>query len=227
MKKAEITRKFDEIVEFSGISEFIDTPVKRYSSGMYARLGFSVAAHIDPEVLLVDEVLSVGDYHFQQKCFDKMREFVRRGTTLVFVSHNMAAVGSLCKTAVLLKHGVPVFQGDVAGAIQKYYSFYEEETSNDNIELVDVRLRTASGEERDVFEPGEGVVLEVKLKALQDLHNAHAAMHDPHRRRATDFRHCHQPADQQPSPGDEERQNRYRHLRSRHESAQRGVSGGL
>ena len=177
MKKAEITRKFDEIVEFSGIGEFIDTPVKRYSSGMYARLGFSVAAHIDPEVLLVDEVLSVGDYHFQQKCFDKMRDFVRKGTTLVFVSHNMAAVSGLCKTALLLKHGVPVFLGDVAGAIQKYYSFYEEETSNDNIELADVRLRTAvGGEERDVFDPGESVVLEVKMKALRDLHNAHAAL---------------------------------------------------
>jgi lipopolysaccharide transport system ATP-binding protein len=176
MKKAEITRKFDEIVEFSGISEFIDTPVKRYSSGMYARLGFSVAAHIDPEVLLVDEVLSVGDYHFQQKCFDKMRDFVRKGTTLVFVSHNMAAVSSLCKTALLLKQGEPVFLGDVSGAIQKYYSFYEEETSNDNVELTDVRLRTADGEERDNFEPGESVVLEVKLKALRDLRNAHAAL---------------------------------------------------
>ncbi len=176
MKKAEITRKFDEIVEFSGISEFLDTPVKRYSSGMYARLGFSVAAHIDPEVLLVDEVLSVGDYHFQQKCFDKMRDFVRKGTTLVFVSHNMAAVSGLCKTALLLKHGEPVFLGDVAGAIQKYYSFFEEETSNDNVELADVRLRTVAGEERDVFDPGESVVLEVKLKALRELHNAHAAL---------------------------------------------------
>jgi len=176
MKKSEITRKFDEIVEFSGISEFIDTPVKRYSSGMYARLGFSVAAHIDPEVLLVDEVLSVGDYHFQQKCFDKMRDFVRKGTTLVFVSHNMTAVGSLCSSALLLRKGEPAFLGDVSTAIEKYHSFYEDESNNANLELLDVRLKSDSGQEREVLEPGEGVVLEVKFKARHEIRGAHAAL---------------------------------------------------
>src|SRR6266852_535382 len=111
MTKREIQSKLDQIIAFSGIEEFIDTPVKRYSSGMYARLGFSVAAHVDPEVLVVDEVLSVGDYHFQEKCFAKMREFTRNGTTLIFVSHNLTAVGTLCKSALLLHKGVPVFQG--------------------------------------------------------------------------------------------------------------------
>ena len=127
MKRAEIDRKFDSIVDFSGLAEFLDTPVKRYSSGMNARLGFAIAAHIEPEVLIVDEVLSVGDYHFQEKCFAKMKEFTRDGTTLIFVSHNLAAVSSLCKSALLLKHGEPIYQGDVRTAIGKYYSFYEED----------------------------------------------------------------------------------------------------
>lgn len=176
MRKAEIDRKFDEIVEFSELSEFLDTPVKRYSSGMYARLGFSVAAHIDPEVLLVDEVLSVGDYHFQQKCFDKMRDFVRRGTSLVFVSHNMTAVSTLCTSALLLRKGDPVFQGEVSTAVQKYHSFYEEEMPGDEIEVVEVRLKSDGGEEREVFEPGEAIRFEIMLKARAEIRNAHAAM---------------------------------------------------
>ena len=176
MKKAEIARKFDEIVEFSGLKEFLDTPVKRYSSGMYARLGFSVAAHVDPEILLVDEVLSVGDYHFQQRCFEKMREFTRKGTSLIFISHNMTAVSSLCQRTLLLRKGEVLFLGDTAGAIQKYHSLYEEAPSSEKLELTDVRLTSASGEEREVFEPGEGIVLEVGLRAVRDIRDAHAAI---------------------------------------------------
>ena len=97
MKRAEINDKFDQIVEFSGLKDFLDTPVKRYSSGMHARLGFSVAVHVNPEILIVDEVLSVGDYHFQERCFSKMREFVQNGATLVFVSHNLTAISTLCQ----------------------------------------------------------------------------------------------------------------------------------
>src|SRR5205085_291397 len=109
MKRAEIARKFDEIVAFSEIEKFIETPVKFYSSGMYVRLAFSVAAHLEPEILIMDEVLAVGDAAFQQKCLDKMHEIRRQGRTIFFVSHNMPAVTRLCKRAVLLEH-VPVVE---------------------------------------------------------------------------------------------------------------------
>jgi lipopolysaccharide transport system ATP-binding protein len=176
MRKSEIDHKFDQIVEFSELREFLDTPVKRYSSGMHARLGFAVAAHVDPEVLIVDEVLSVGDYHFQQRCFDKMREFLNKGTSVVFVSHNMTAVSALCKSALLLRKGVPIYQGDVSTAIQKYHSFFEEETQHTEIEILDVRLRNSFGVETEVFEPGEGIVLELRLRAKAEITSAHAAL---------------------------------------------------
>ena len=101
MNKREIQSKLDQIIAFSGIEEFIDTPVKRYSSGMYARLGFSIAAHVDPEVLVVDEVLSVGDYVFQQRCLDRIRSVIKGGTTVLFVSHNLKAVTEICERAML------------------------------------------------------------------------------------------------------------------------------
>ena len=176
MKRAEIDKRFDEIVEFSELKEFLDTPVKRYSSGMHARLGFAVAVHVNPEVLIVDEVLSVGDYHFQEKCFKKMQEFVRKGTTLVFVSHNLTAVSTLCKRVLVLRYGVPSFYGDVSTGIQKYHSFYEEETNSKDVELTHVRLSSGDGEERDVFEPGEKAVLEVHVKALTDINDAHVGL---------------------------------------------------
>ena len=99
MSRAEIGKKFDQIVAFSGLEEFLDTPVKRYSTGMYARLGFSVAAHVDPDILIVDEVLSVGDYAFQNRCMERMKEVVRSGAAVMFVSHNLHAVVSLCTRA--------------------------------------------------------------------------------------------------------------------------------
>lgn len=105
MKRAEIARKFDEIVDFAGVAEFIDTPIKRYSSGMNARLGFAVAAHLDPDVLLIDEVLSVGDLSFQEKCYARMQEFVRSGIAIVFVSHNLSAISTLCTQVLVLRHG--------------------------------------------------------------------------------------------------------------------------
>ena len=105
MKKAEIDRKFDAIVEFSGLADFIDTPVKRYSTGMYARLGFSVAAHVDPDILIVDEVLSVGDVVFQNRCLERMNTILRSGATVIFVSHNLRAIAELCPRSILLEHG--------------------------------------------------------------------------------------------------------------------------
>jgi lipopolysaccharide transport system ATP-binding protein len=120
MKKREIERKFDEIVAFAEIEKFIDTPVKHYSSGMFVRLAFAVAAHLEPEVLLVDEVLAVGDAAFQRKCLGKMGEVAKTGRTVLFVSHNMAAVRALCKTAVLLDGGCKVSEGEVDGIVRRY-----------------------------------------------------------------------------------------------------------
>ena len=105
MRRAEIDRQFDEIVAFAEIERFLDTPVKRYSSGMYVRLAFAVAAHLEPEILLVDEVLAVGDAAFQKKCLGKMGDVAKEGRTVLFVSHNMMAVKSLCRDGVLLRAG--------------------------------------------------------------------------------------------------------------------------
>jgi len=113
MRKAEIERKFAEIVRFAEIEEFIDTPVKHYSSGMYVRLGFAVAAHMEPEILIVDEVLAVGDVHFQRKCLGKLDDVARSGRTVIFVSHNMAAIQRLCTSAILLQHGKLARAGSV------------------------------------------------------------------------------------------------------------------
>lgn len=123
MTKAEIRRKFDEIVDFSGVERYIDTPVKRYSSGMYVRLAFAVAAHLEPEILVVDEVLAVGDAEFQKKCLGKMKDVSEReGRTVLFVSHNMAAVQSLCTQAVLLEHGGLTLQDHTNNVIDYYIS---------------------------------------------------------------------------------------------------------
>jgi len=120
MRRAEIVRRFDEIVEFSGVEKFLDTPVKRYSSGMQVRLAFAVAAHLEPEILLVDEVLAVGDAEFQQKCLGKMRDVTREGRTVVFVSHNLAAVRSLCPRALVLRSGRLAFDGPTDEAVHQY-----------------------------------------------------------------------------------------------------------
>lgn len=122
MTKAEVRGKFDEIVAFSECEEFIDTPVKRYSSGMYVRLAFAVAAHLEPEILIVDEVLAVGDAAFQKKCLGKMREVsTRQGRTVIFVSHNMASVSHLCSRAVLLRDGELACDGQTDWVIQEYF----------------------------------------------------------------------------------------------------------
>ncbi len=120
MKKAEIERKFDEIVEFSGVEKFIDTPVKRYSSGMHVRLAFAVAAHLEPEILIVDEVLAVGDAAFQKKCLGKMEGVAREGRTVLFVSHNMSAINSLCERVILLRNGSLVSDGPTSAGIELY-----------------------------------------------------------------------------------------------------------
>lgn len=121
MRKLEITRKFDEIVAFSGVERYIDTPVKRYSSGMYVRLAFAVAAHLESEILIVDEVLAVGDANFQKKCLGKMNDVSKgEGRTVLFVSHNMAAVKSLCSSGIVLKNGMITYQGTAENAVSNY-----------------------------------------------------------------------------------------------------------
>ena len=122
MKKQEISSKLDEIIEFSGVAKYIDTPVKRYSSGMYVRLAFAVAAHLEPDILVIDEVLAVGDIEFQEKCIGKMKDVAGNGRTVLFVSHNMAAVKSLCKRAIVMQHGTLAFDGSVSDGIAHYLS---------------------------------------------------------------------------------------------------------
>lgn len=120
MRRHEIQKRFDQITDFAGIEHFLDTPVKRYSSGMYARLGFAIAVHVAPDVLLVDEVLAVGDYAFQQKCYARMAELRNKGTTLIFVSHNMEAVRHVCDKGFVMYRGQNIFQGTASEAVIAY-----------------------------------------------------------------------------------------------------------
>jgi lipopolysaccharide transport system ATP-binding protein len=133
MRREEIDRKFDEIVDFSGVEKFIDTPVKHFSSGMYLRLAFSVAAHLEPEILLVDEVLAVGDAEFQQKCLGKMSDVAGEGRTVLFVSHNMAAIQSLCSRTILLQTGRVIEDGPVAEVTGAYLASIEKVVSEQTL----------------------------------------------------------------------------------------------
>ena len=143
MGRQEIERKFDEIVFFADVEKFLDTPVKRYSSGMYTRLAFSVAAHLETDILIIDEVLAVGDAAFQRKCLGKMDDISRQGRTLLFVSHNMAAVETLCNRAVLLAGGKIVDAGDTRRIIEAYSKNWRQST-----ELSDRRDRSGTGHAR-------------------------------------------------------------------------------
>ena len=133
MTKKEVDQKFSEIVDFSGVEKFIDTPVKRFSSGMKVRLAFSVAAHLEPEILLVDEVLAVGDISFQKKCLGKMENVGERGRSVLFVSHNMAAIESLCSRAIYLENGKNVFDGPAKEAVQRYIESIQEYVDKQNL----------------------------------------------------------------------------------------------
>jgi lipopolysaccharide transport system ATP-binding protein len=126
LKKAEIDRKFDEIVDFSGVEQFIDTPLKQYSSGMKLRLAFSVAAHLEPEILVIDEVLAVGDAEFQKKCLGKMDDVTKSGRTVLFVSHNMGAITQLCTSAILMDNGIINEIGTSAEIVKYYYSLHKD-----------------------------------------------------------------------------------------------------
>jgi lipopolysaccharide transport system ATP-binding protein len=167
MSRREIASRFDEIVEFSGLADFLDTPVKRYSSGMYARLGFSVAAHVNPDVLIVDEVLSVGDYVFQRKCVERMKEVIRSGATVLFVSHNLKTVTEFCQRCLLLDRGRMLMTGSPTEVIQSYMNSTRSPHSKNHSEPViisSVRTRTVKGESVR-FESGDTVWVDVEVTA--------------------------------------------------------------
>jgi len=168
MSKREIQSKLDQIIAFSGIEEFIDTPVKRYSSGMYARLGFSVAAHVDPDVLIVDEVLSVGDSAFQQKCIERMREVLRGGAAVLFVSHNLNVVAEFCDRCLLLEKGHTVKIGQsqevISAYLQKHGNRQTPDVSSGPVRISDVRVRDEDGECMR-FRPGQKAWIDVELTA--------------------------------------------------------------
>jgi lipopolysaccharide transport system ATP-binding protein len=194
MTKAEIRSKFDEIVGFSGIEEFIDTPVKRYSSGMYVRLAFAVAAHLEPEILLVDEVLAVGDVEFQKKCIGKMGDVARGGRTILFVSHNMAAIRSLCQRSILLDKGKILMDSATVGVVAHYLgqnllegavaSSEQIETRMEGlirkkhpfIRFREIALLDTSGRPRKSFHSDEDIIVSIDFECLQTVHDLFIAV---------------------------------------------------
>ncbi|HEX2620264.1 MAG TPA: ABC transporter ATP-binding protein [Phototrophicaceae bacterium] len=179
MKNSEIKRRFDEIVDFSGVERFIDTPIKRYSSGMQVRLAFSVAAHLDPEVLLVDEVLSVGDAEFRRKCMGKMRDVTGQGRTVMLVSHSMPSIQQLCDRAFLLEDGIIAAMGNADEVVDAYLKRNRIAATQASIDLSEhagrkaistpvlkrLRLLNGAGEETSVFTVGEPLVIEITADA--------------------------------------------------------------
>jgi len=171
MRKAEIERKFDEIVAFAEVEQFIDTPVKRYSSGMYVRLAFAVAAHMETEILLVDEVLAVGDAQFQKKCFSKMSQIRNQGKTIVLVSHNMAAVRSICNQGLHLQDGRAVIQTDVNQVVDAYLAQTETtdgpmEVETESFVVNEVLIESSSSPILKTFAPCE---IRVRFQAKIDV----------------------------------------------------------
>jgi lipopolysaccharide transport system ATP-binding protein len=183
MTKAEIDKKFEEIVDFSGVKKFIDTPVKFYSSGMRVRLAFSVAAHLEPEILLIDEVLSVGDAAFQKKSLGKMEEVSKAGRTVLFVSHNMGAVRSLCSRGLLLENGFLVKDGEVDQVINEYLSNKDVSTAgrlswseadapqDTDLILRGIELYSETGEVRTSFQIDEGFEIHVHYEIKDEIKN--------------------------------------------------------
>lgn len=165
MGKAEIKRKFDEIVDFTEIEKFLDTPVKRYSSGMYVRLAFAVAAHLEPEILIVDEVLAVGDAQFQKKCLGKMEEVGKEGRTVLFVSHNMAAISQLCNTGLVLTSGRITYQGDVLEGINKYMMAGSDNNITTKIKYFNEKIKISK------IKINHGENTTIRLKSNEDIVN--------------------------------------------------------
>ena len=181
MTRAEIRSKFDEIVDFSGVEQFLDTPVKRYSSGMYVRLAFSVAAHLNPEILVVDEVLSVGDAEFQKKCIGKMQDISSdSGKTILFVSHNLKAVQMLCNKGLLLNHGQMMYFGDIESTTAKYIQNREnlsqiplkerkDRRGSGILRFVSCKAKAADGTTASLIPLGMPFALELEIESQTEL----------------------------------------------------------
>lgn len=179
MKKKEIDRKFDEIVEFSGVEKFLDTPVKRYSSGMRVRLAFAVAAHLEPEIVLIDEVLAVGDIQFQRKCLNKMQDIGQQGRTVLFVSHNMQAVTRLCPRTVLLGGGEVIMDGPSPDVVSAYmgtekatravreWDDLEEAPGDETVRLWGVRIKSEDGAISEAMDIRKPVLVEIEYEVLK------------------------------------------------------------
>lgn len=177
LKRQQIRERFDQIVEFSEIGPFIDTPVKRYSSGMYVRLGFAIAVNVDPDVLLIDEVLSVGDLAFQQKCLQRIHEFKQMGKTMIFISHNLSAVQRICDRAILLEGGQVTAEGSVDTIIKRYRDQVAESerkrltragqpaVAATGVRILDVRLRDPQGRPVETLAQGQPLVIEIDYAA--------------------------------------------------------------
>lgn len=178
MRKAEIASKLEEIVSFSGIEKYIDTPVKRYSSGMYVRLAFAVAAHLEPEILIIDEVLAVGDAEFQRKCIGKMKDVSKGGRTVLFVSHNMSAINSLCDRTLYLKSGLEEAIGDTSQIIKQYLSGFasfnykvmpgEHQIGDNYVKLISARLIKPNYEDAELIEVSEMFGAEIIYEITQE-----------------------------------------------------------
>jgi len=179
MTKKEIKSKFDDIVEFSGVSKFLDTPVKHYSSGMYVRLAFAVAAHLDADILLVDEVLAVGDAEFQKKCLDKMRSLASSGRTVMFISHDLSSIGNLCTKVILMEKGIITAQGETSAIIQKYYSessiklgsFKESSKNkkNDETSITQVSIQDVETGKVGIIEFQHGIKIDFQILFKSDV----------------------------------------------------------
>ena len=188
MSRKEIARKFDEIVAFAELKDFIDTPIKRYSSGMQVRLGFAVAAHLEPDILIVDEVLAVGDYKFQRKCLGKMEGLTEQGRTVLFVSHNMRAISQLCTRAILLIDGRIQCDGDTETVIRQYIGAGEVESAettwspenapgNQSVRLLGVHVRDKENKVKSAFSYTEPISICVTFLVLNDTVNLYLRMY--------------------------------------------------
>lgn len=192
MKQTEITKKFDEIVEFSGISDFIDVPVKRYSSGMYVRLAFAVAAHLESEILIVDEVLAVGDAAFQKKCLNKMNEISNSGRTILFVTHNLSTLQGMCERSIYLKNGEMVFDGKTSAAIQNYLQDNQDDffglgfhdltqvqrqgTGDALFKSVELLAHNKEPDDTNAFRTGDDLTVRMHLQGIRSVADTNVAV---------------------------------------------------
>lgn len=189
MKKSEIKSKLDEIIQFSSVERYIDTPVKRYSSGMYVRLAFAVAAHLDPEILIIDEVLAVGDMEFQNKCLGKIKDISSEGRTVLFVSHNMGSVQNLCNKGLLLNNGEIIFNGSSADAVNAYVSSAINFNSSNFIEITKehknsgvfsevevLSLELLEGFQYNQYATNDDITVEMTLRGNQDIEDFRIAV---------------------------------------------------